>query len=74
MVDPDTHRVLGAGIDGLHAGELIAEAVLALELGADTEDLGLTIHPHPTLSETLCFAAEMVEGSITDLVPPKKRA
>jgi dihydrolipoamide dehydrogenase len=74
LVDPDTHRVLGAGIVGRHAGELIAEAVLALELGADTEDLGLTIHPHPTLSETLCFAAEMVEGSITDLVPPKKRA
>jgi dihydrolipoamide dehydrogenase len=51
---------------------LIAEAVLALEMGADAEDIGLTIHPHPTLSETLGFAAEMAEGSITDLMPPRK--
>jgi len=52
---------------------LIAEAVLGIEMGADMEDIGLTIHPHPTLSETLCFAAEMAEGTITDLLPPKKR-
>jgi len=68
-----THRLLGAGITGPNAGELIAEAVLALEMGADMADIGLTIHPHPTLSETLGFAAEMAEGTITDLLPPKKR-
>ncbi len=62
-----TKRVIGAGIVGPHAGDLIAEATLALELGADAADLALTIHPHPTLSETLNFAAEMVEGTITDL-------
>ena len=54
-----------------NAGELIAEAVLALEMGADAEDIGLTIHPHPTLSETLFFAAEMAEGTITDLIPKR---
>ena len=58
---------------GRNAGELIAEAVLALEMGADAEDLGLTIHPHPTLSETVGFAAEMVEGTITDLIAPRRR-
>ena len=68
-----THRILGCGIVGPNAGELIAEAMLAIELGADMQDIGLTIHPHPTLSETLCFAAEMAEGTITDLMPPKKR-
>jgi dihydrolipoamide dehydrogenase len=73
IVDAETKRVLGAGIVGPHAGELISEAVLALELGADAEDLGLTIHPHPTLSETINFAAEMIEGTITDLYLPKKR-
>ncbi len=73
LFDPETKRILGAGIVGPHAGELIGEAVLALEMGADAEDLGLTIHPHPTLSETLCFAAEMAQGSITDLLPPRKR-
>jgi dihydrolipoamide dehydrogenase len=73
LVDPDDKRVLGAGIVGPHAGDLISEAVLALELGADAEDLGLTIHPHPTLSETLNFAAEMVEGTITDLYVPQKK-
>jgi len=67
IVDKDTRRILGAGIVGPNAGELIAEAVLALEMGADAEDIGLSIHPHPTLSETLAFAAEMVEGTITDL-------
>jgi len=73
LFDPQTKRILGAGIVGVNAGELIGEAVLALEMGADMEDIGLTIHPHPTLNETVCFAAEMAEGSITDLMPPKKR-
>ena len=69
---PETKRILGAGIVGTNAGELIAEAVLALEMGADVEDMSLTIHPHPTLSETLGFAAEMQAGSITDLYIKKK--
>lgn len=74
IVEPKTRRILGAGIVGPSAGELIGEAVLALEMGADVEDLALTIHPHPTLSETLPFAAEMIEGTITDLlVAPVKR-
>ncbi len=72
LFDKETGRIVGAGIVGTNAGELIAEAVLALEMGADAEDMGLTIHPHPTLSETLCFAAEMAEGTITDLMPKKK--
>jgi dihydrolipoamide dehydrogenase len=71
LVDKDTKRVLGAGIVGPNAGELIAEAVLALEMGADAEDISLTIHPHPTLSETFAFAAEMIEGSITDILLKK---
>ena len=70
--DPDNQRILGAGIVGQNAGELIAEAVLALEMGADWEDMSLTIHPHPTLSETLNFSAEMQAGSITDLYVKKK--
>lgn len=73
LLDPESRRILGASIVGVNAGELIAEAVLALEMGADMEDIGLTIHPHPTLSETLCFAAEMAEGTITDLMPPRKK-
>ncbi|OFZ67114.1 MAG: dihydrolipoyl dehydrogenase [Betaproteobacteria bacterium RBG_16_56_24] len=73
LLDPKTRRILGAGITGVNAGELIAEAVIALEMGADMEDIGLTIHPHPTLSETLGFAAEMAEGTITDLLSPKKK-
>jgi dihydrolipoamide dehydrogenase len=72
LFEKETGRLIGAGIVGPNAGELIAEAVLALEMGADAEDIGLTIHPHPTLSETLGFAAEMAEGSITDLMPPRK--
>ena len=72
LFDKETGRIIGASIVGTNAGELIAEAVLALEMGADAEDIGLTIHPHPTLSETLGFAAEMAEGSITDLMPPRK--
>lgn len=73
LLDKETRRILGAGIVGVNAGELLAEAVLALEMGADMHDLGLTIHPHPTLSETLCFAAEMAEGTITDLYAPKRK-
>ncbi len=73
LLDPSTRRILGMSIVGVNAGELIAEAVLALEMGADMEDIGLTIHPHPTLSETLCFAAEMAEGTITDMLVQKKR-
>jgi dihydrolipoamide dehydrogenase len=73
LLDPKTRRILGMGIVGVNAGELIAEGVLALEMGADMEDIGLTIHPHPTLSETLCFAAEMAEGTITDMLAPKKK-
>jgi len=65
--------LVGAGIVGPNAGELIAEAVLALEMGADAEDIALTIHAHPTLSETLGFAAEIAEGTITDLYLPRKR-
>ena len=72
LYDRATKRILGAGIVGVNAGELIAELVLALEMGADMEDIGLTIHPHPTLSETPFFAAEMALGSITDLYAPKK--
>jgi len=73
LFDKESKRILGAGIVGPNAGELIAEAVLALEMGADAEDIGLTIHAHPTLSETFNFAAEMVEGTITDLYIPKKK-
>ena len=72
LLDKKTRRILGAGIVGVNAGELIAETVLGLEMGADMEDIGLTIHPHPTLSETTFFAAEIAEGSITDLYIPKK--
>jgi dihydrolipoamide dehydrogenase len=67
LCEKGTGRVLGAGMVGPNAGELIAEAVLALEMGADAEDISLTIHPHPTLSETFAFAAEMITGTITDL-------
>ena len=73
IFDKETHRLIGAGIVGVNAGELLAEACLAIEMGADAHDLGLTIHAHPTLSETICFAAELKEGTITDMMPPKKR-
>jgi dihydrolipoamide dehydrogenase len=72
LFDKATRRLLGAAMVGVNAGELIAEAVLALEMGADATDIGLTIHPHPTLSETVFFAAEIADGSITDLYMPKK--
>jgi dihydrolipoamide dehydrogenase len=74
LFEPGSRRVLGAGIVGVNAGELIAETVHAIEMGADAEDIGLTIHPHPTLSETVMFAGEMVAGTITDLPQPKQRA
>jgi dihydrolipoamide dehydrogenase len=73
LFDKTTRRILGAGIVGPNAGELVAELTLALEMGADMEDIGLTIHPHPTLSETAGFAAEMAEGTITDLYVPAKK-
>ncbi|HEY4074684.1 MAG TPA: dihydrolipoyl dehydrogenase [Herbaspirillum sp.] len=73
LFDPKTKRILGAGIVGVNAGELLAETVLALEMGADLEDLALTVHAHPTLSETPMFAAEMGLGIITDLYIPQKK-
>jgi dihydrolipoamide dehydrogenase len=72
LFDQATGRIIGAGICGHNAGELIHEAVLALEMGATAEDISKTVHAHPTLAETFAFAAEMVDGSITDLLPPKK--
>ena len=72
LSDKKTGRILGAGIVGTNAGELIAEAVLALEMGANVEDLALTVHAHPTLAETLGFSAEMIEGTITDLYIKKR--
>lgn len=72
LFDPETHRILGAGIVGVNAGELIGETVLALEMGADYEDIALSIHPHPTLNESIAMAAEMAHGSITDLMSPRK--
>lgn len=72
IYDPETKQILGAGMVGPNAGELIAEAVLALEMGADIEDIALTIHPHPTLSETFNFAAEVAEGTVTDIYIPKR--
>jgi dihydrolipoamide dehydrogenase len=63
---------LGGGIVGTNAGELVSEIALAIEMGADASDIGLTIHPHPTLSETVAFAAEAFEGTLTDLYIPKK--
>ncbi|MGH8256654.1 MAG: dihydrolipoyl dehydrogenase, partial [Steroidobacteraceae bacterium] len=73
LFDPDSHRLLGGGIVGTNAGELIAEVTLAVEMGADAADIGLTVHAHPTLSETVAFAAEACEGTLTDLYLPKKR-
>jgi dihydrolipoamide dehydrogenase len=72
LFDKATHRVLGAGIVGTNAGELIAEVGLAIEMGADAADVGLTVHAHPTLSETVAFAAEAFEGTLTDLYLPKR--
>jgi dihydrolipoamide dehydrogenase len=73
LFDPATHRVLGGGIVGINAGELISEIALAIETGCDAADIGLTIHPHPTLTETVAAAAEAFEGTLTDLYVPKKK-
>ncbi len=73
LFDTDSGRVIGAGIVGPNAGDLIAEVGLAIEMGCDAQDIGLTIHPHPTLSETVAFAAEAFEGTITDLYMPRKK-
>ena len=73
LFDPQSHRVIGGGIVGSNAGDLIAEVGLAIEMGADAADLALTIHPHPTLSETVAFAAEAFEGTLTDLYVPRKK-
>jgi dihydrolipoamide dehydrogenase len=72
LFDPVTHRVLGGGMVGPNAGELVAEVALAIEMGADAADIGLTVHAHPTLSETVALSAEAFEGTITDLYIPKK--
>jgi dihydrolipoamide dehydrogenase len=73
LFDTTTRRIIGAGIVGPNAGDLIAEAALAIELGADAVDIAATIHPHPTLSETVAMSAEAFEGTITDLYLPKKK-
>jgi dihydrolipoamide dehydrogenase len=73
LFDTETDRIIGAGIVGPSAGDLITEAALAIEMGADAADIGLTIHPHPTLSETVGMAAEAFEGTLTDLYLPKKK-
>ncbi|MFZ2315667.1 MAG: dihydrolipoyl dehydrogenase [Gammaproteobacteria bacterium] len=73
IIDETTHRVIGASIVGTNAGELISEVALAIEMGSDVEDIALTVHPHPTLSETIAMAAEVFEGTITDLYLPKKK-
>lgn len=73
ITDKKSHKVIGAGIVGVNAGELLAEAVLAMEMDCDIHDVALTVHAHPTLSETIAFACEMVDGSITDLYVPKKK-
>jgi dihydrolipoamide dehydrogenase len=74
LFDAATHRVVGGGIVGTHAGDLISEIALAIEMGADAIDIGRTIHPHPTLSESVGFAAEMFEGVCTDLPPARKKS
>ncbi len=74
LFDKDTHRIVGGGIVGTHAGDLIAEIALAIEMGADAVDIGRTIHPHPTLSESVGLAAEVFEGACTDLPPARRKA
>ena len=73
IFDKDSHRILGGAIIGINAGELISEVTLAVEMGCDAEDISLTIHPHPTLSESVAMATEIFEGTITDLYMPKKK-
>jgi len=74
LFDNQTNRIIGAGIVGTNAGDLISEVALAIEMGCDVEDIALTVHPHPTLSETVAMAAEVFEGTITDLYLPKKKS
>jgi dihydrolipoamide dehydrogenase len=74
LFDADTHRIVGGGIVGTHAGDLIGEVCLAIEMGADAVDIGKTIHPHPTLAESIGMAAEVAEGVCTDLPPVKKKS
>jgi len=73
LFDKETKRIIGAGITGVHAGDLISECALAIEMGCDAEDISLTIHPHPTLSESIAMAAEVYEGTVTDLYIPRKK-
>ena len=73
IFDEHTHRVIGAGIVGPSAGDLITEVALAIEMGCEAADIGLTVHPHPTLSESVGMAAEVYEGTITDLYIPKRK-
>jgi dihydrolipoamide dehydrogenase len=73
LFDEQTHRIVGGAIVGTHAGDMIGELALAIEMGADAADIGRTIHPHPTLGETIGMAAELFEGVCTDLPPPRKR-
>jgi dihydrolipoamide dehydrogenase len=73
IYDKASHRVIGGGIVGVHAGDLISEIALAIEMGAEIGDIALTIHPHPTLGESVGMAAEVAEGTITDLYIPKKK-
>ena len=73
VFDEASHRIIGAGIVGVHAGDLISELALAIEMGAEAADIGATIHPHPTLGETVAMAAEVYEGTITDLYLPKRK-
>jgi dihydrolipoamide dehydrogenase len=73
LFDEETHRIVGAGIVGVHAGDLISELALAIEMGAEAGDIGRTVHPHPTLGESVGMAAEVYEGTITDLYIPKKK-
>jgi dihydrolipoamide dehydrogenase len=72
LFDPQTDRLLGGGVVGANAGDLIAEVALAIEMDCVAGDLALTVHPHPTLSETVAFAAEAYEGTLTDLYQPKR--
>jgi len=73
ITDKNTHKIIGAAIVGVNAGELLAETVLALEMDCDIHDVALTVHAHPTLSESVAFACEIIDGSITDLYMPRKK-
>ena len=73
LFDSASKRIIGAGITGPNAGDLISECALAIEMGAEAGDIALTVHPHPTLSESVAMAAEVFDGTITDLYLPKKK-